>query len=100
MFRLDIGSLINMIKDTLTIINKLGLHARAAAKLVNTTALFDSDIIFSKDGKQANGKSILSVMMLAAKQGSELQVEITGLDEMTAHQAIIQLLERKFDEAE
>ncbi len=89
-----------MINDTLTIINKLGLHARAAAKLVNTAGQFNSDIIFTKNGKQANGKSILSVMMLAAKQGSELQIEITGTDEIAAHQAVKQLLERRFDEAE
>jgi len=89
-----------MIQDTLTIINKLGLHARAAAKLVNTAGLFNSDIIFSKDGKQANGKSILSVMMLAAKQGSALQVVINGTDENAAHEAIKQLFERRFDEAE
>lgn len=89
-----------MINDTLAIINKLGLHARAAAKLVNTAGLFNSDIIFSKDGKQANGKSILSVMMLAAKQGSELYVSINGSDESAAYTAIKQLLERRFDEAE
>ena len=89
-----------MIKTTLTIINKLGLHARAAAKLVHIAGSFESDIILRKDGKQANAKSILSVMMLAAQQGAEIQLEINGIDAAAAQQAIRDLIERRFDEAE
>ncbi len=89
-----------MIKDTLTIINKLGLHARAAAKLMNITTRFDAEITLSKDNKTANAKSILSVMMLSAKQGSTVELMIDGADEANAHAQIKALIENKFDEAE
>jgi len=89
-----------MIKDKVTIINKLGLHARAAAKFVATTSRFLSDVQISKNGQQVNGKSIMGVMMLAASQGSELELEINGEDEASARDAIVALINNRFDESE
>lgn len=89
-----------MIKDKVTIINKLGLHARAAAKFVATTSRFLSDVQISKNGQQVNGKSIMGVMMLAASQGSELELEINGEDEHNARDAIVSLINNRFDESE
>ena len=89
-----------MINDNITIINKLGLHARAAAKLVGTASQFSSQVTVYKDGRQADAKSIMAVMMLAAAKGSELTFEISGADEENAWQAIAELINNRFDEAE
>jgi phosphocarrier protein len=89
-----------MIKETVTIINKLGLHARAAAKFVATTSRFTSDIQVFKHTQQVNGKSIMGVMMLAASQGTELELEINGEDELDAREAVVGLINNRFDEAE
>lgn len=89
-----------MIKETITIINKLGLHARAAAKFVATTSRFLSDIQVIKNSQQVNGKSIMGVMMLAASQGTELELQIEGPDEEEARDAIVALIKNRFDEAE
>lgn len=89
-----------MITENITIINKLGLHARAAAKLVSTSSQFTSRILIFKDTRQADAKSIMAVMMLAAAKGSELRFEIDGDDENAALEAIQTLINNRFDEAE
>ncbi|MEH6635571.1 MAG: HPr family phosphocarrier protein [Halioglobus sp.] len=89
-----------MIQTQLTIINKLGLHARAAAKFVGCTAAFSSTVKAGKDGQLVDGKSIMSVMMLAAGKGTVLDVEIHGSDEHAALEALKTLIENRFDEAE
>lgn len=89
-----------MIRTKVTIINKLGLHARASAKFVSTTSRFQSSIDVTKDSKTINGKSIMGVMMLAANKGSELTLEIEGPDEQEMEQAILNLINNRFGEAE
>ncbi|MBS99610.1 MAG: HPr family phosphocarrier protein [Oceanospirillaceae bacterium] len=89
-----------MIEKQLTIINKLGLHARAAAKLINTTGHFSSQIKIDKQGREVDGKSIMAVMMLAASQGTELTFRISGDDEQDAMTAIETLINNRFDEPE
>lgn len=89
-----------MIKTKITIINKLGLHARASAKFVSTAARFQSRIDVSKDSKTINGKSIMGVMMLAANQGSELTIQFDGPDEKEMEIALVTLINNRFDEAE
>ena len=84
----------------ITIINKLGLHARAAAKLVGLASQFESDIKLAKGDNEVNGKSILGVMMLAAAKGTELKISADGADESAALDAIQALVERYFDEGE
>ena len=76
-----------MIKTELTIINKLGLHARAAAKLATTCARFSSHIQIGLNGKMVDGKSIMSLMLLAAAKGSVVDLLITGEDEQKAIEA-------------
>ena len=89
-----------MIQTQLTIINKLGLHARAAAKFVGCTSAFSSNIRAGKDGQMVDAKSIMSVMMLAAGKGTVLDVEFDGDDEQAAFEALRTLIENRFDEAE
>lgn len=89
-----------MISKKLTIINKLGLHARAAAKLVALASNFQSNVYIEKDGKKVNGKSIMGVMMLAASQQSALTVTVSGDDEVQAMQSIEKLVKNYFDEDE
>lgn len=89
-----------MIRTQLTIVNKLGLHARAAAKFVACTATFSSRIQTGKDGHLIDGKSIMSVMMLAAGKGTILDFEIDGSDENDALIALQTLIENRFDEPE
>ena len=89
-----------MIRKELTIINKLGLHARAAAKLVSVASGFNSDVHVRKDGKEVNGKSIMGVMMLAASQNSQIIITTNGEDENDAMQKIEQLINDRFGEAE
>ncbi|MEH6580375.1 MAG: HPr family phosphocarrier protein [Halioglobus sp.] len=89
-----------MIQTQLTIINKLGLHARAAAKFVGCAAAFSSSIQTGRDGKMVDGKSIMSVMMLAAGKGTVLDMEIEGDDEEAALEALRDLIANRFDEAE
>lgn len=89
-----------MIKEDITIINKLGLHARAAAKLVGTASQFGSSVTVFKDGRQADSKSIMAVMMLAAAKGSVVTFEIEGSDEAAAWNAIAELINNRFDEGE
>lgn len=89
-----------MIQAQVTIINKLGLHARAAAKFVACTSAFSSTVKAGKDGKLVDGKSIMSVMMLAAGKGTVLDLEVDGRDESEALEALKNLIENRFDEAE
>jgi phosphocarrier protein len=89
-----------MIRTQITIINKLGLHARAAAKLVSTTTAFASRIQTGKNNQLVDGKSIMAVMMLAANQGTVLDLQIEGDDEEEALAAITQLINNRFDEDE
>ena len=89
-----------MIRTKVTIVNKLGLHARAAAKFVGCAGAFSSSIQAGKDGDLVDGKSIMSVMMLAAGKGTELDLEIQGNDEELALAALTTLIDNRFDEAE
>ncbi len=89
-----------MIEKQLTIINKLGLHARATAKLISVTNNFTSSIELGKDGRVVNGKSIMSVMMLAASQGTTLDVIVDGEDEQAAMEAVETIINDRFGESE
>jgi phosphocarrier protein HPr len=80
--------------------NKLGLHARAAAKLVHTAAKFKADIKIRKGEEEVDGKSILGILLLAAGRGSVITVKANGDDEAAAVDAIQELIDRKFDEVE
>jgi phosphocarrier protein len=82
------------------IVNKLGLHARAAAKLTQLAAGFQCEIWLSRSGRRVNAKSIMGVMMLAAAKGSKVAIETSGADEEQAMQAIVQLIVEKFGESE
>ena len=88
----------SMIKATLIISNKLGLHARASAKLTKLAGSFQSDIHLSRNGRRVNAKSIMGVMMLAAGLGSEVEIEIKGEDEQAAFDALRELINDKFGE--
>ena len=81
-----------------TVVNKLGLHARAAAKFVKLAEEFGCDISVSKDGETVSGRSIMGLMMLAAAPGSAIQLAARGADAAEAVDSIAQLIERKFDE--
>ncbi len=87
-----------MLAEQIEIINKLGLHARAAAKFVSTATRFESAIKVSKDGREVDGKSIMSVMMLAASKGTTLEIQVEGPDEEEALSALLTLINNKFDE--
>jgi len=87
-----------VINKELTIINKLGLHARAAAKLVALASTYESEIFIEKEGKKVNGKSIMGVMMLAASQHSVVNVAVTGNDEEDAITHIEILFNNCFEE--
>jgi phosphocarrier protein HPr len=87
-----------MIFKEITIINKLGLHARAAAKLVSLASSFDSEIRVAKDGKTVNGKSIMGVMMLAASQNTKITITADGEDEQVAIDKLEALVADRFGE--
>ena len=87
-----------MITKKLTILNKLGLHARAAAKVVSTANEFESTIIITKDGKNADARSIMKLLMLSASQGSRISVEVDGVDQKDAMKSIEKLFNNKFNE--
>ncbi len=89
-----------MIQEEITIINKLGLHARAAAKLVGAASHFASSVQINKDGRRADAKSIMAVMMLAESKGTVLSFVIEGKDEAGAWDAIAELINNRFDEEE
>ena len=85
---------------TLTILNKLGLHARAAAMFVKTATRFEAEIMVEKDGQSVNGRSIMGIMTLAAEQGSQIEIAASGADAAAALDAIRALVESRFDEGE
>ncbi len=87
-----------MIEDKITISNKAGLHARAAAKLVEVVNKFESQFEIGSDEKMVDGKSILSIMLLAASPGTVLDIKLNGSDELEAFTAINDLVENKFGE--
>ena len=82
------------------IVNKLGLHARASAKLTQLATQFKAEVWVSRDGRKVNAKSIMGVMMLAAAQGSVIAIETEGADEAQAMAAIVALINEKFGEGE
>ncbi len=92
--------IINMLKKTLTIINRLGLHARAAAKLVKLASQFESEVLVKRKQREVNGKSIMGVMLLAAAQGTEIELSIDGADEAVAMASISDLVKSGFGEEE
>jgi phosphocarrier protein len=89
-----------MIKTTVTISNKLGLHARASAKLTKIAGSHRCEVWMSRGDRRINAKSIMGVMMLAAGLGSEVEVETSGDDEQQAMDAILALIDDKFGEGE
>ena len=82
------------------IINKLGMHARAAAKFVNTASAFSSHVEVERNGHRINGKSIMGVMMLAAAKGSKIILHISGEDAENCMHALMSLVKNRFDEDE
>ncbi|RQO54364.1 HPr family phosphocarrier protein [Paucibacter sp. KBW04] len=89
-----------MIKSTLTISNKLGLHARASAKLTKLAGSFQCEVFMSRNSRRVNAKSIMGVMMLAAGLGSQVELETEGPDEQAAHEALTALVNDKFGEGQ
>ena len=89
-----------MIKKTVRINNKLGLHARASAKLTKLAASFRSEVFMSRNGRRVNAKSIMGVMMLAAGMGAEVEIETEGENEAEAMKALVALIEQKFGEGQ
>jgi phosphocarrier protein len=87
-----------MISRNVTIINRLGLHARAAARLVNCASDYASEIIVIKGTRSVNGKSIMGVLTLAAATGTELVIEADGTDEKQALKAVVELIRDRFGE--
>ncbi len=89
-----------MIRTSITISNKLGLHARASAKLTKLAGTFRSDVFVSRNGRRVNAKSIMGVMMLAAGLGTEIEIETDGEDEQAAMDGLRALIDGKFGEGE
>jgi phosphocarrier protein len=89
-----------MIQTKILINNKLGLHARASAKLTKLAGGFQSEVFLSRNGRRVNAKSIMGVMMLAAGMGSEIEIETNGPDEVAAMAQLRVLIEGKFGEGE
>lgn len=89
-----------MLQQDVLIINKLGLHARASAKLTQLASSFKSEVMLSRNGRRVNAKSIMGVMMLAAAKGATIGIETVGADEAEAMQAIQNLINDYFGEGE
>ena len=87
-----------MVEQTVTIQNRLGLHARACSVFVKEAARFASHIVVGRDGLEVNGKSILGVMMLAAERGAEILLRAEGSDEADALAALVKVVNDKFGE--
>jgi phosphocarrier protein len=87
-----------MTQEQVTITNKLGLHARAAAKLVHTASAFEAEIYVGTEHEEVNAKSILGILTLAATKGTPLNVRADGVDEEAAVRAIVELFGNKFGE--
>lgn len=86
--------------QTISIINKLGMHARASAKFVSLASSFQSEITLARNGQQVNGKSIMGIMMLAAGKGVNLELCTDGNDEKRAMEALCSLINERFGESE
>lgn len=89
-----------MLTQEVEIVNRLGLHARAAAKFVTCSGRFASDIVVERNGRRVNGKSIMGIMTLAAARGTSITLHIHGEDEADALAALIELVADRFGEAE
>lgn len=89
-----------MIEEKVTIINRLGLHARAAAKFVKLANRFESSVRIEKDGVSIDGKSILGILTLAAVQGSKVTLRVWGKDEKSAIKSLVNLIVNRFGEEE
>ena len=89
-----------MIQTTITISNKLGLHARASAQLTKLAGSVASEVHLTRNGRRVNAKSIMGVMMLAAGMGSVVQIETDGVDEQQAMEALRALIDNKFGEGQ
>jgi phosphocarrier protein HPr len=89
-----------MLQREVEIINRLGLHARASAKLTQVAGRFEADVWMSRNGRRVNAKSIMGVMMLAAAKGTTVVVETDGADEEEAMRAVEALIANRFDEEE
>jgi phosphocarrier protein HPr len=89
-----------MIKTTILISNKLGLHARASAKLTKLASTFSCEVFMTRNARRVNAKSIMGVMMLAAGLGSEVEIETEGADEQAAMDALRALIDDKFGEGQ
>ncbi len=87
-----------MLEESVEIINKLGLHARAATKLANTANRYSSAVHVCLDGKEIDGKSIMSLMLLAAAKGTTLTLKVDGQDEIKAMAGLKELINNRFDE--
>ena len=87
-----------MLSKPVTLINPLGLHARAASKLVDTSKAFASNVTLSRDGREVDGKSIMALLMLGAPVGTELTLAVEGEDEDQAFAAVAELIEAGFGE--
>jgi phosphocarrier protein HPr len=89
-----------MIKRSISISNKLGLHARASAKLTKLAGSFQSEVFITRNDRRINAKSIMGVMMLAAGIGSTVELEVSGPDEQAAMDALVALIDDKFGEGQ
>ena len=89
-----------MVEKKIVIKNKLGLHARAAVKFVNLANRFRSSVKIEKDGNEIDGKSILGILTLAAVQGTQITLKVSGKDEKSALRALVALINDKFHENE
>ena len=89
-----------MLQQDAQIINKLGLHARASAKLTQIASGYKCEVMLSRNNRRVNAKSIMGVMMLAAAKGSTIRIETDGVDEAEAMQALLKLIDDRFGEGE
>ena len=89
-----------MVEAETEIVNRLGLHARAAAKLVHLASSYESEVLLQTDGQEVDAKSILGVLLLAAAQGMSLRVRCSGPDEVEALQGVLDLITDRFGEGE
>jgi phosphocarrier protein len=89
-----------MLRKDVDIVNRLGLHARAAAKFVSCAGGFASDVVVERNGRRVNGKSIMGIMTLAAAYGTSIHVQVQGDDEEQAMAALTQLVAERFGEPE
>ena len=89
-----------MLRQEIEIVNQLGLHARASAKLTQLAGSYKSEVWMARDGRRVNAKSIMGVMMLAAAKGANIEFEIDGPDEQAAMDAIMALINDNFGEGE